>query len=138
VACLHTEIRRNTGSPRRCGSDPQPETREGQAGPPGVADGFVVPRKPGNAGGGKGPEFKVDVRRGMRARRVAKSLSPPRMVQDPQAASRARSRAQRGGTCFLVREPDALIGPVRFDERGVKTEHGEAIEAPADERAGNS
>ena len=26
---------------------------------------------------------------------------------------------------------------VRFDERGVETEHGEAIEAPATERAGN-
>ena len=37
----------------------------------------------------------------------------------------------------LVREPDALNGPVRFDERGVETEHGEAIEAPATERAGN-
>src|SRR3954468_23045502 len=73
VACLHTEIRSNTGSPRRCGSAPQPEAREGQAGPPGVADGFVVPRKPGNAGGGKGPEFKEGVRRGMRARRVARA-----------------------------------------------------------------
>ena len=37
----------------------------------------------------------------------------------------------------MVREPDALKAPVRFDERGVKTEHGEAIEAPATERAGN-
>jgi hypothetical protein len=25
---------------------------------------------------------------------------------------------------FLVREPDALNGPVRFDEREVETEHG--------------
>jgi hypothetical protein len=107
VACLHTEIRSNTGSPKWCGSAPQPEAREGQAGPPGVADGFVVPRKPGNAGGGKGPEFKVGVRRDRRARRVAKSLSPPRTVQNSQAASRARSRVQRGEACFLVREPDA-------------------------------
>jgi hypothetical protein len=37
----------------------------------------------------------------------------------------------------LVREPDALNGPVRFDERGVETGHDEASEAPADERAGN-
>ena len=34
-------------------SDDQPEAREGQAGRPGVAGTFVVPRKPGNAGGGK-------------------------------------------------------------------------------------
>jgi hypothetical protein len=31
--------------------------REGQAGRPGVAERFVVPRKPGYAGGGKGPLF---------------------------------------------------------------------------------
>ena len=38
----------------------QPEAREGQAGRIGVAERFVVPRKPGNAGGGKGPPFKTD------------------------------------------------------------------------------
>ena len=30
----------------------------------GVAERFVVPLKPGNAGGGKGPQFKTDARRG--------------------------------------------------------------------------
>src|ERR1700735_1171476 len=29
----------------------------------GVAERLVVPRKPGNAGGGKGPQFKTDARR---------------------------------------------------------------------------
>ena len=29
----------------------------------GVAERFVVPLKPGNAGGGKGPQFKTDARR---------------------------------------------------------------------------
>jgi hypothetical protein len=33
----------------------QPATRESQAGLIGVAVRFVVPMKPGNAGGGKGP-----------------------------------------------------------------------------------
>src|SRR5450755_3975641 len=47
-------------APRRGRSDGQPEAREGQAGRPGVAERFVVPRKPGNAGGGKGPWFKTD------------------------------------------------------------------------------
>ena len=42
--------------------DPQPGAREGQAGPPGVAERPVVPVRPGNSGGGKGPQFKVDVR----------------------------------------------------------------------------
>jgi len=36
-----------------------------------VAEGFVVPGKPGNAGGGKGPEFKTSVPRGTRAGRLA-------------------------------------------------------------------
>src|SRR6202158_843790 len=38
-------------APRVGGSDDQPEAREGQAGRPGVAERFVVPRKPGNSGG---------------------------------------------------------------------------------------
>jgi hypothetical protein len=45
-------------------SDDQPDAREGQAGHPGVAERFVVPLKPGNAGGGKGPQFKTDATRG--------------------------------------------------------------------------
>jgi hypothetical protein len=37
--------------------DGQPDAREGQAGPGQVAERPVVPPKPGNAGGGKGPWF---------------------------------------------------------------------------------
>jgi len=37
----------------------QLESREGQAGPVGVAEGFGVPMRPGNAGRGKGPQFKA-------------------------------------------------------------------------------
>jgi hypothetical protein len=44
--------------------DDQPDAREGQAGRSWVAERFVVPKKPGNAGGGKGPQFKTDARRG--------------------------------------------------------------------------
>jgi len=40
--------------------DDQPETREGCSGRFGVAERFVVPEKPGNAGGGKEPWFKID------------------------------------------------------------------------------
>ena len=42
-----------------------------------------------------------------------------------------------GETVSLLREPDAAVPPVRFDERDVETEHGTATEAPADERAGD-
>ena len=61
TACVEEEMRRNTGNPGGDGSDHQPAAREGQAGPPGVADRLVVPLKPGNAGGGKGPQFKDNV-----------------------------------------------------------------------------
>ena len=55
---------RNMGSPGWWEDrNSQPDAREGQAGPPGVADRFVVPMKPGNSGGGKGPEFQISVRR---------------------------------------------------------------------------
>jgi len=48
------------GKPRRVEArDLQPDFREEQAGPVGVAEGPAVPGKPGNAGGGKGPWFKV-------------------------------------------------------------------------------
>src|SRR6266480_475365 len=51
-------------APKRGQIDDQPEAREGQAGRSGVAERFVVPLKPGNAGGGKGPQFKTDAIRG--------------------------------------------------------------------------
>ena len=43
--------------------DDQPDAREGQAGRHGVAERPVVPGKPSNAGGGKGPQFKTNARR---------------------------------------------------------------------------
>jgi hypothetical protein len=47
-------------TPSRGRAQDQPEAREGQAGRDGVAERPVVPGKPGNAGGGKGPWFKAD------------------------------------------------------------------------------
>jgi hypothetical protein len=44
--------------------DDQPDAREGQAGRTGVAERPAVPMKLGNTGGGKGPQFKTDARRG--------------------------------------------------------------------------
>ena len=51
--------------------DLQPDAREGQAGPGGVADRLAVPLKLGNASRGKGPEFKTSVTKSTRAGRLA-------------------------------------------------------------------
>ena len=54
----------NQGKPQAVARDGQLDAREGQAGRHGVAERLVVPVKPGNAGGGKGPQFKTNARRG--------------------------------------------------------------------------
>src|SRR5439155_341075 len=48
---------RNTGSPSGDCSMDQLATRERQARPCGMAERLVVPTKPGNSGGGKGPQI---------------------------------------------------------------------------------
>ena len=75
---------RHTGDPLQHGKplsaearDLQPDAREGQAGPTGVADRPVVPTKPGNAGGGKGPEFKTERPKGHESQEIGVSLTPP-------------------------------------------------------------
>src|SRR5450631_2284180 len=60
LAAARTQGKRTQhGKPQSVVRDDQPDAREGQAGRFGVAERLVVPRKPGNAGGGKGPQFKV-------------------------------------------------------------------------------
>src|ERR1700757_4845579 len=64
VATACTQGKRTQhGRPHDVVRDDQPDAREGQAGRRGDAEGFVVPLKPGNAGGGKGPQFKTNARR---------------------------------------------------------------------------
>ena len=52
----------NTGSPSGDSRGDQPAARESQVGPYGVAERLVVLRKPGNSGGGKGPQLKTNAR----------------------------------------------------------------------------
>src|SRR6516164_9392554 len=63
AACTQGK-RTQHGKPHCVIRDDQPDAREGQAGRTGVAERPVVPLKPGNAGRGKGPQFKTDARRG--------------------------------------------------------------------------
>src|ERR1700730_1212840 len=61
VATACTQGKRTQhGRPQGVGRDDQPDAREGQAGRPGEAERFMVLMKPGNAGGGTGPQFKTN------------------------------------------------------------------------------
>ena len=121
VATACTQGKRTQhGKPQGVVRDDQPEAREGQAGRVGVAERFVLPLKPGNSGGGKGPQFKTNAasREGLgdwatyQLRRVSRNCRW-RCTQE---------HAQAGGRESLVREPDAGDLHVRFDERDVETE----------------
>src|SRR5277367_841236 len=65
VAAARTQGKRTQhGKPQSVVRDDQPDAREGQAGRSWGGGRLVVPMKPGNSGGGKGPQFKTDARRG--------------------------------------------------------------------------
>lgn len=71
--------------------DPQPDSREGQAGPRGVAERPVVAKRPGNSGGAKGPWFKVNVGSGD-SREIGVSLVPPLKVGKLQETLHAKAK----------------------------------------------
>lgn len=111
------------GKPQRREAKSQPDSREGQAGPLGVADGYVVPGKPGNSGGGKGPEFKEVARRGKGQGEWRKPVNLPTQ----------RSRSEGGDPPSPTGHTEVLgaslsesrmreIRTSWFDERGVETE----------------
>lgn len=74
TACVEEERCATREAPTVVGESHQLVTREGQTGRFGVADRRVVPMKPGNAGGGKGPDFGHAVE-GNKGRRVAQAYS---------------------------------------------------------------
>ena len=61
TACVQDGDVTKHGKPQAAMVRPSTDSRERQAGLSGVAERLVVPWKPGNAGGGKGPQFKADV-----------------------------------------------------------------------------
>jgi len=85
------EIDRNTGSPGDEGVTSTDNPR-GEVGSRWVADGPVVVRKPGNAGGAKGPWFRTNARRSRRAERLVMSLGTLLKVQKLQAALHAKAK----------------------------------------------
>ena len=126
MACRQEEFCSNTGDPARCGARraKQPEAREGRTGLDGKSERPILPKKPGNADGGKGPWFKGNAGRS-KGVEIGVSLSTPESVWQPQAALRIRAKNESlvcESMNTLERKPDAGKPHVRFDERGVETE----------------
>ena len=80
----------------------QPEPREGQAGPFGVADGSVRARKPGNAGRAKGPQFKTNARSGKGQGDWTLFLEPPGSVQKLQTALLVKAKGAPDYRFYLL------------------------------------
>ena len=76
-------------------SDDQPDAREGQAGRPGVAERPVVPKKPGNAGGGKGPQFKVGTESG-KVQEIGETLGNSVKVRELRKVPQAEVKEEPG------------------------------------------
>ena len=66
--CREIDVTREVPDGERVAA--QPVIREDQTGQLGMADGFAVPVRPSNVGGGKGPEFKANAASGEGRRRL--------------------------------------------------------------------
>ena len=71
----------------------QPATREGRAGLGGKSERPILPKKPGNAGGGKGPWFKSNARRS-KGKEIGVSLITPESVWQLQEALQAKAKRE--------------------------------------------
>ena len=71
--------------------DDQPGTREGQTGSPRQSERFIVPRKPGNSGGGKGSHFQRGVRQ-VDNSEIGMFLQPPLTVGKLQATHHTKAK----------------------------------------------
>jgi RNA-directed DNA polymerase len=79
----------------------QRAAREGQARLARESERSVVPLKPGNAGGGKGPWFKTSVESGD-SREIDVSLTPPEKVGKLQTALHAKAKAAPSYRFYLL------------------------------------
>jgi hypothetical protein len=77
------------------GRGDQPEAGDGQRGRYGVAERPVVPGKPGNAGGGKGPWFKAGAE-SSKAQEIGETLVNSGNVQALRKVPHAEAKEEPG------------------------------------------
>ncbi len=77
------------------GRGDQPEAGDGQRGRYGVAERPVLLRKPGNAGGGKGPQFKTGAESG-KAQEIGATLGNSGKVRARRKASHVEAKEEPG------------------------------------------
>ena len=77
------------------GRDDLPETGDGQRGRYRVAERSALAWRPGNAGGGKGPQFKTDVESG-EVLEIGATLVNSAKARQPRQASRAEAKEGLG------------------------------------------
>ena len=121
VATARTQGKRTQHGKSRCViGDDQPDAGDGQAGRGGMAERLVVPRKPGNAGGGKGPQFETNAASG----EGVEIGQPSNSGMCPEAADGVARESEVGAGFSLlcaVRQdlsagcPGACLGPVLLE-----------------------
>ncbi len=77
------------------GRGDQPEAGDGQRGRYGVTERPVLLRKPGNAGGGKGPQFKTGAESG-KAQEIGATLGNSGKVRARRKASHVEAKEEPG------------------------------------------
>ena len=90
-----------------------------------MAERLVVPVKPGNAGGGKGPQFKDNAAEA-ESREIGVSLQPPEKTRKLQQALHAKAKGSPGYRFYLLYDKVYREDVLAFAYRRCKAKGGAA------------